>query len=1072
MERKITFLHRFAWPYLFFFFLFGPSLAHAGKFLFDASKQEMAGNADWVIDADQWDYYLEHYPCGVFANESNPQALPTPDQSTITSTTGETYWTGGISAWAIDLVKAGHQVSTLPPGSQITYQDPANPYDLSNYDVFIIPEPQNPFTPSERTAILNFVNDGGGLFLVADHQTSDRNCSGWDSPHIFNDLMGVVISGGTITDYGVFGFVFNVQEISGLTNTDYWFDDAVDNNVSTDPADPIIHGPFGDGSGGLGLFGSTSMTMNPSANPTVRGHIWKTDAGGQGNTRVTFITVQYGNGRVAAIGDSSPADDGTGDSGDTLYPGWDKASGGVANDIIFLNACHWLLYGNDTTPPVITSGPVASPYDCSATITWTTDEASNSFVEYGLTTSYGSSTSDSSYVTNHSLSIVSLSPNTTYHYRVASTDRVGNGPTYSGDATFTTSAGASPVITSGPQATNVTGTSATILWTTDEPSDSTVEYGLTSSYGNTTSNSALVTQHQVQLTGLTPNTTYHYRVLSTDGCGQGPTISSDFQFTTGPAEKDISGWTLYQYGGNASYTFPPGTKIPSGGYIIVARNVDQTSFETCWGPLPADVLFLNSNANGSCGTTGCLPIINGGESYELKDTTNGTVDGVTITGGQNNAYQRTSPTAPAGQTSSWTVVSMSQANPGSGMTPEGSDNVIISEWSDSSDYTCEFVELFYDGGASTPDTTPPADVTDLTATPLNESTIRITFTAVGDDGTSGTASTYDLRYSLSPIRNLTDFQNATQVAGEPSPQASGAGETIDVTGLQADTSYYFVLRVADEVPNWSGLSNNASATTMPQSQGGGSAVDVSGWRVHQNNSTIDWTIPAGTIIPAQGYLIIARNVDQATFESFYGMTCDPATCVFLNSNANGSCDGTNGCIPLINGGESYALYDSSNALVDGTTITLPSTHQSVQRSDPCGPANSSASWTSVPETSTNPGSGISNPGQCGVLISEFSDASSYAYEFIEIFNDSAGQNPGNVGNTLLAQSKTMFLWGTAGKADGYRLRRGTAPDFMNTPPAPLYEGPDQFYDDVTIPNTGEVLFYFVTAYNTTGESTN
>ena len=113
----------------------------------------------------------------------------------------------------------------------------------------MLPEPNQPFTASETSAIRDFVAAGGGLFLITDHQTSDRDCDGHDSPHIGNDLMGVLIAGGTITDYGLFGIAFNVEEIAGQTSTDYWFTDGVDDNVSTDPGDPIIHGPHGSGTG-------------------------------------------------------------------------------------------------------------------------------------------------------------------------------------------------------------------------------------------------------------------------------------------------------------------------------------------------------------------------------------------------------------------------------------------------------------------------------------------------------------------------------------------------------------------------------------------------------------------------------------------------------------------------------------------------------------------------------------------------------------------------------------------------------------------------------------------------------
>ena len=80
----------------------------------------------------------------------------------------------------------------------------------------------------------------------------------------------------------------------------------------------------------------------------------------------------------------------------------------------------------DTTPPVISNVQATAITASGATITWTTDEASNSVVEYGLTTSYGSSASNATNVTSHSIPLTGLSGNTLYHYRVKSTDAAGN----------------------------------------------------------------------------------------------------------------------------------------------------------------------------------------------------------------------------------------------------------------------------------------------------------------------------------------------------------------------------------------------------------------------------------------------------------------------------------------------------------------------------------------------------------------------------------------------------------------------------------------------------------------------
>lgn len=93
--------------------------------------------------------------------------------------------------------------------------------------------------------------------------------------------------------------------------------------------------------------------------------------------------------------------------------------------------------------------------------------------------------------------------------------------------------------------------------------------------------------------------------------------------------------------------------------------------------------------------------------------------------------------------------------------------------------------------------------------------VTLIWTAPGDDGDSGTASEYDIRYSLSGITEA-NWDSAVQVTGEPSPQPPGSAETFMVTGLQPGTTYYFAIRTSDEVPNWSTLSNVVGKTTVPE----------------------------------------------------------------------------------------------------------------------------------------------------------------------------------------------------------------------------------------------------------------
>jgi len=187
----------------------------------------------------------------------------------------------------------------------------------------------------------------------------------------------------------------------------------------------------------------------------------------------------------------------------------------------------------DTTPPAISNVASSSVTSSSVTITWTTNEGSDSQVEYGTTTAYGSTTTlNASMVTSHSQSLSGLTANTPYHYRVKSSDSAGN-PGLSGDYMFTTSPmsdNTPPVITS-VLVTNVTSTGATITWKTDKPSDTKVEYGKTTSYSNAAAAAGTTTNHSLKLRKLNPRTQYHFRAISADGDGL-QAASEDMVFST------------------------------------------------------------------------------------------------------------------------------------------------------------------------------------------------------------------------------------------------------------------------------------------------------------------------------------------------------------------------------------------------------------------------------------------------------------------------------------------------------------------------------------------------------------
>jgi hypothetical protein len=261
----------------------------------------------------------------------------------------------------------------------------------------------------------------------------------------------------------------------------------------------------------------TSTTFSYSRDTTVSGSV-------QGN-EVVFGTAIGGNGTTVTIDyEGTVAGDGDQMSGtysmSTGYTGtWSAQKSGAAPD---------------HTPPTITNISATDITETTATITWTTNDPSTSQVEYGETPIYGATTSlQTGLITNHSVTLTNLNPETTYHFRVKSKDSAANEAT-SGDRTFTTLAlpDTTPPVISGVAVSEVTESSAIITWTTDEPATSQVEYGETTSYGLVTAlDVSLVTNHSITLDGLNTDTTYHFRVKSKDASGN-ERASVDHTLTT------------------------------------------------------------------------------------------------------------------------------------------------------------------------------------------------------------------------------------------------------------------------------------------------------------------------------------------------------------------------------------------------------------------------------------------------------------------------------------------------------------------------------------------------------------
>lgn len=267
--------------------------------------------------------------------------------------------------------------------------------------------------------------------------------------------------------------------------------------------------------------------------------------------------------------------------------------------------------------PIVSDVNVASITATSTTITWTTNENTDSFVNFSQDTDYCGVRNVGAPSLQHSVMIPNLDPGTTYFFRINSTDQNGD-QVYSGNYTFTTtstpgSAGNSaqqqaavqtavaaiqqiespqalsqvqqalngqasqvvgaPKILGNPQLTIGTD-QALFTWTTDQNANGVVYIATAGEYDPSganpyprqeqdTNNSTMT--HSVAVYGLVPSTEYHYKVSSQGSLGDAGT-SGDLTFTTKAVLPNILNPHLVKVSEHSA-TVSWGTPLPSTGIV-------------------------------------------------------------------------------------------------------------------------------------------------------------------------------------------------------------------------------------------------------------------------------------------------------------------------------------------------------------------------------------------------------------------------------------------------------------------------------------------------------------------------
>ncbi len=383
---------------------------------------------------------------------------------------------------------------------------------------------------------------------------------------------------------------------------------------------------------------------------------------------------------------------------------------------------------------------------------------------------------------------------------------------------ITLSTDTTPPVISNVQTANVQATNARVLWDTNEGASSQVEYGLTTSYGNqTTVDGALVTAHSVQLTNLTANTLYHYRVKSSDGAGN-PAASGDYTFTTtsgdivadiiidNPAATLVGAWTTSssstdKYGADYYYCTTAASETKSAHWtpnIITAGNYDVY----VWYP---------QGGNRSTRAPYTVYFSGGSATTDVNQQTNG---------GRWNLIAAEKPFAIG------TGGSVKLTN----STGEASLNVMA-----------DAVRFVFVPGA---DTQPPTVPTNLASGTITATSIQLMWTASTDNvGVAG-------------YRVYRNGSFLTNVATNGYLNSS----------LTANTTYTYEVSAYDAVPNESARTSPLARTTLSTPPSAGSVTPSTATPCV--NSSVTWTAVGGFGAGKIAYYRYAW--DQAPTYSFTG----------------------------------------------------------------------------------------------------------------------------------------------------------------------------------------------------------
>lgn len=136
---------------------------------------------------------------------------------------------------------------------------------------------------------------------------------------------------------------------------------------------------------------------------------------------------------------------------------------------------------------------------------------------------------------------------------------------------------------------------------------------------------------------------------------------------------------------------------------------------------------------------------------------------------------------------------------------------------------------------------PPEAITDLRIEESGRDWVRVSWTATGDDGQTGMAAAYSLRYGGN-LRVVQSWTTAVEALDVPPPSGAGTRETATISGLDENSTYYVALRALDGQGNMSEMSNVLRVKTLGRSTPE-TIKDLAIEAYTSNGLTLNWTAP-------------------------------------------------------------------------------------------------------------------------------------------------------------------------------------------------------------------------------------